>query len=76
MKTWFDFPQIWSSTTSSSTKYIDYNNYYIGYNDPYYTCAPTLEDVKDFTGGLVYFGTSASEVEITTPIKRHGVKMG
>ena len=83
MGLWFNFPQIWTNTTSSSTEYINYDGIYYSYNTDAikYT---TLEDVQDLlVNGLSSCAVSTSEaeswfnsMEITTPIKRRSAKMG
>ena len=83
MRAWFNFPQIWTNTISSSTKYIDYGGIYYSYDTDAikYT---TQEDVQDpLVNGLLSCAVSTSEaeswfnsMEITTPIKRRGAKMG
>ena len=79
MRAWFDFPQIWTNTISSSTKYIDYGGIYYSYDTDAIKYTHTPEDIN----GLFSFSVPTSEaeswfnfLEITTPIKRRGAKMG
>lgn len=89
MKSWFDFPQIWATTACTTTTYTtttsqeteDYNHFYYNYIPEY----KYIQDIQDFNG-LFSSSISTAEVnglfdcsnpiEITTPIKKHGVKMG
>lgn len=76
MRDWFNFPQIWATTacttttytntTSQETAYIDYNHLY--YSDLFSSSISTAE-----VNGLF---DCSNPIEITTPIKKHGVKMG
>ena len=86
MRAWFDFPQIWTNTTNSSTEYINYSDPF-KYSGPYYSYDTnytlTAEDIQDFANSLSSFSVSTSEaeswfnsIEITTPIKRRSAKMG
>lgn len=87
MRAWFDFPQIWTNTISSSTEYINYSDPF-NYSGPYYSYNTnytlTPEDIQDpLVNGLLSCAVSTSEaeswfnsIEITTPIKRRGAKMG
>lgn len=86
MGAWFDFPQIWTNTISSSAEYINYSDPFT-YSGPYYSYNTnytlTAEDIQDFANSLSSIAVSTSEaeswfnsIEITTPIKRRGAKMG
>ena len=87
MVSWYDFPQIWTNTISSSTEYINYSDPF-NYSGPYYSYNTnytlTQEDIQDFlANSLLSSAVSTSEaeswfnyMEITTPIKRRGAKMG
>lgn len=88
MRAWFDFPSIWTTTTTSTTwttttsqKTEDYNSFYYNYIPEY----KYIQGLQDFNG-LFSSSISTAEatelfncfnpIEITTPIKKHGVKMG
>ena len=86
MRAWFNFPQIWTSTTGSSAEYINYNDPF-NYSGPYYSYNTnytlTPEDIQYFANSTSSSAVSISEaeswfnyMEITTPIKRRGAKMG
>lgn len=76
MASWFNCPQIWATTActtttyantiSQETEYIDYDHLY--YNGLFSSSVSTAEANGPFD--CFY------PVEITTPIKKHGVKMG
>lgn len=90
MRAWFDFPSIWATTTCTSTRYTtttsqnteDYDHFYYNYIPEY----KYIQDIQDCESGLFSSSISTAEVnglfncfypiEITTPIKKHGVKMG
>lgn len=85
MGTWFDFPQIWATTTGTTTtsqETEDYDRFYYNYIPEY----KYIQGIQDCESGLFTSAISAEEVnglfncsypiEITTPIKKHGVKMG
>ena len=79
MRAWFDFPQIWTNTISSSTEYIDYGGIYYSYDTDAIKYTHTQEDINSLSSIAV--STSEAEswfnsIEITTPIKRRGAKMG
>lgn len=86
MRAWFNFPQIWTNTTSSSAEYINYSDPF-NYSGPYYSYNTnytlTLEDIQYFANSTSSSAVSISEaeslfnsIEITTPIKRRSAKMG
>ena len=74
--------QVWTNGAWSSTEYINYEN-------PYYTYNLTAEDIQYFTNSFSSSTISISDVndlpsswfscdfmEITTPIRGRGAKMG
>lgn len=73
MRAWFDFPSIWTTTTSQKTEYINYDTLYYNY-------IQEAKDVQDFasisTAEANGLFNCFYPIEITTPIKKHGVKMG
>ena len=90
MRAWFNFPQIWETTTGTTTTWTtttsqeteDYDHLYYNYIPEY----KYIQGIQDCASDLFSSSISTAEVnglfscfnpiEITTPIKKHGVKMG